>query len=174
MDASANYGTKTEGGFKVFGTNWGFFPSVNAGWLISAEEFMQSASFINLLKLRAGYSVTGNDGIQNYAQNAYFTSIQFLGKLNGYVLSNLANPKLQWETTYRSSVGIDLSIFDDRLSVTADLYDSKTKDLLMMKQLPEHTGLDYYWGNDGEMTNKGFDVSAYAKVLNVKSGRAHV
>ncbi len=174
MDASSNFGSKTEGGFKLFGTNWGFFPSVNAGWLISAEEFMQSASFINLLKLRAGYSVTGNDGIQNYAQNAYFTSIQFLGKLNGYVLSNLANPKLQWETTYRSSVGLDLSIFDDRLSVSADLYDSKTKDLLMMKQLPEHTGLDYYWGNDGEMSNKGFEASAYVKVLNVNKVRFDV
>ena len=174
MDASSNFGTKTEGGFKFLGTNWGLFPSVNAGWVISSEKFMQPATAINLLKLRAGYSVTGNDGIENYASQAYFSSIQFLDRLNGIVLSNIANPKLQWETTYRKSVGIDLSVFDDRLSVTADLYDSKTKDLLMLKELPQHTGLDYYWGNDGEMSNKGFEASAYLKLVNMNKLRFDV
>ena len=174
MDASSRFGKKTEGGVKLFGTNWGLFPSVNAGWLISSEKFMKSLNFVNMMKVRAGYSVTGNDGIEDYASRAYFSSIRFLDRLNGTVLTNIANPKLQWETTYRKSAGIDLSIFDERLSVSADIYDSKTKDLLVMKELPQHTGLDYYWTNDGEMSNKGFEISANAKILNVNKLRFDV
>ena len=174
MDGSSRFGNKTEGGIKLFGANWGIFPSVNAGWLVSSEKFMQSASFIDMLKLRAGYNVTGNDGIEDYAAKAYFTSVRLIDKLNGTQLANLANPKLQWETTYKSNVGLDLALLDERLAVTADLYNSTTKDLLIMKDLPSHTGLDYYWANDGEMTNKGFEVSANAKLLNTKKLRFDV
>ncbi|MDD3194373.1 MAG: TonB-dependent receptor, partial [Paludibacter sp.] len=87
---------------------------------------------------------------------------------NGLVLSNLANTRVQWETTARANVGLDLGLFNDRLNVQADFYHSTTSDLLTLQPLPEITGLRYFWSNGGEMTNTGWELAAQLKVLNTR------
>ncbi len=166
MDASSRFGSETQGGFQMFGHSWAVFPSVNAGWLISSENFMSGINAVDLLKLRAGYGLAGNDDIEPYAFTAYFESTRYMDRANGLVLANIGNSEIQWETTGKASLGLDAILFNNRLSVTADFYSNTTKDLLFLKSLPEVLGSGYYWGNGGEMTNKGFEISAGLKVVN--------
>ncbi|MDP4270838.1 MAG: SusC/RagA family TonB-linked outer membrane protein, partial [Bacteroidota bacterium] len=169
IDGSSRFGNETDGGFQLFGHSWGVFPSVNAGWLLSSEKFMKNVDAINYLKLRAGYGLTGNDGIQDYQSMAYFSSVRLMSMANGLALDNIANNKLQWETTAKANAGLDLSILKERASFTFDYYSDKTSDLLTLRDLPEVTGMGKYWSNGGTMTNKGFEFSANVKALNLKN-----
>ena len=166
-DASSRFGSETQGGFQLFGRSWAVFPSVNTGWLISSETFMADVKTINWLKLRAGYGLSGNDDIEPYAWSAYFESTRYMDRANGLFLANIGNNEIQWETTAKASIGLDAILFNNRLSVTAELYNNKTKDLLFLKSLPEVIGNGYYYGNGGEMSNKGFEVSANLKLVNL-------
>ncbi|KAA6301236.1 MAG: TonB-dependent receptor SusC [Candidatus Ordinivivax streblomastigis] len=155
-DASSRFGGKA----------WGTFPSASAGWIISSEEFMQNVDFINFLKLTAGYSLSGNDDIPNYASRTYFSSIAYTVSTTGLILGNIGNPNLKWETTGMATAGLDFSMFNNRWNVKAEYYTSTTKDLLTQKQLKDVAGLKYYWSNDGELKNTGFEVSTNVRVVN--------
>ena len=166
MDASSRFGSETQGGFQLFDRSWAVFPSVNAAWLISSETFMANVKAIDWLKLRVGYGLSGNDDIEPYAFSAYFESTRYMDKANGLILANIGNSEIQWETTTKASLGLDAILFNNRLSITADLYSNKTKDLLFLKSLPEVSGNGYYYGNGGELSNKGLEVSANLKLVN--------
>jgi TonB-linked SusC/RagA family outer membrane protein len=166
MDASSRYGSETQGGFQLFDRSWAIFPSVNAAWLISSETFMANVKAIDWLKLRVGYGLSGNDDIEPYAFSAYFESTRYMDRANGLILANIGNTEIQWETTAKASLGLDAILFNNRLSITADLYSNKTKDLLFLKSLPEVSGNGYYYGNGGELSNKGLEVSANLKLVN--------
>jgi TonB-linked SusC/RagA family outer membrane protein len=168
LDASSRFGSQTDGGINMFGCSWGVFPSINAGWLVSSEEFMQDIDAINFWKIRAGYGITGNDGIKDYDAMAYFSSVRFMSVANGLVLSNLENTKLQWETTAKANIGTDINLLNDQVTLSFDAYSSKTSNLLTLKDAPEITGLGKYWNNGGSMTNKGYEFSANYKALNLK------
>ena len=165
LDASSRFGKDADAAMNVGNVAWGFFPSVSAGWLVSSERFMQSVNFINNLRLRVGYDITGNDHIPNYASRSYFTSIKYTGKAMGIVLDNIGNEQLKWEDTYKATVGLDASILNNRWAFGVEYYTSKTKDLLTRKSLNEVAGLNYYWSNEGELENKGYEVSTNIRVL---------
>jgi TonB-linked SusC/RagA family outer membrane protein len=167
-DASSRFGKNAAGALKMGGIPWGVFPSVSAGWLISSEDFMKNVSFIDFLKLDASYSISGNDNLPDYASRAYFTSISYMGNAYGLVLDNLRNENLKWETTYRRKVGLDFSLFDNRLSVRTDFFDSNTKDLLTRKRLEEIAGIKYFRTNDGELQNRGFEIASNIRLLNMR------
>jgi len=169
VDGSSRFGNETKGGFSMFGHSWGVFPSVNAAWLVTSEKFMKNLSFINLLKIRGGYGITGNDDIEDYKTVAYFSTVRFYDKANGIVLSNIENPQIQWETTKRVNLGVDLGLLNERLSLSFDYFSGITQDLLALKILPDVTGLGSYWSNDGKLSNKGFEFSANIKLLNLKA-----
>ena len=169
MDASSRFGNETKGGFSMIGKSWGVFPTINGAWLVSSEKFMKSVGFVDLLKVRAGYGVTGNDNIEDYASQTYFSMVREINNANGIVLSNIANPQIQWESTYRKNAGIDLGLFNDRVSLSFDYFSSITNNLLTLKSQPIVSGLGMYWSNDGELANNGFEFSANFKVLNLKS-----
>lgn len=168
VDGSSRFGELAESGFALFGQRWAVFPSLNAAWLVSAEPFMKNANALSLLKVRAGYGLTGNDDIADYQTAAYFASVRLKSVSGGLVLSSLANPFIQWETTSRLNAGVDAAFFNDRLSVSFDLYNALTDHLLVIKDYPEVTGLGKYWANDGKLSNKGFEFTLNAKVLNLK------
>lgn len=147
----------------------GVFPAINGAWIASSEEFMQNLEVINLLKIRAGYGVTGNDGIKDYESMAYFTSIRFVDRANGLVLSNLENTKVQWENTGRANLGFDVGLLNDVVMLNVDLFSSRTTNLLTLKALPEITGLGYYWSNGGSLTNNGYELNAGVKALNTRN-----
>jgi TonB-linked SusC/RagA family outer membrane protein len=169
MDASSRFGNKTEGGIQLFGQSWGIFPSMNGAWLMSSESFMRNIKAINLFKLRAGYGMTGNDDIQDYLTKVYFSSVRFRDIANGTILSNMANPAIQWETTGRANVGFDMGLFNDRLNVSLDVYSAATNNLLVLKQMNAIAGLKSYWSNGGQLTNKGIEFSANAKLLALRN-----
>ncbi|MDD2559999.1 MAG: SusC/RagA family TonB-linked outer membrane protein, partial [Bacteroidales bacterium] len=169
VDGSSRFGKETKGGIQLFGHSFALFPAVNAAWLISSESFMKDIRFIDYLKLRAGYDVTGNDGIQDYATKAYFVTRRYMAQANGVILSNLANEALQWETTQRLHVGLDMALLNERLLLNVDLFDANTDNLLTLRSLNQTAGVDYYWSNEGMLSNRGFEVSAEAKLVNTKN-----
>ena len=167
IDGSSRFGRETQGGFQLFNHSWGIFPSANAAWLLSSEEFMTGASFIDMLKVRAGYGITGNDAFDPYAWSAYFTSINYMNRANGLIIANIGNPEIQWESTSKLSLGIDAIVLNDKVSLSVDLFSNKTKDLLVQEEIPEHAGSGYYWKNSGELSNKGVELSTQIKLLNL-------
>ena len=169
VDGSSRFGKETKGGFQLFGHSFALFPGLNAAWLISSESFMKNVRFFDYLKLRAGFDVTGNDGIQDYATKAYFVTRRYMDQANGVILSNLANEELQWETTSRLHAGLDMALLNERLLLNVDVYDATTDDLLTLRSLNQIAGVDYYWSNEGKLSNRGFEVSAEAKLVNTKN-----
>lgn len=167
LDGSSRFGRETLGGFQFFDRSWAVFPSLNAAWLISSETFMANSNAVDLLKLRVGYGYSGNDDIEPYAWSAYFESTRYMDRANGLILANIGNSQIQWETTAKASLGLDAILFNNRLSLSVDAYSNKTKDLLVMKSLPEVAGNGLYWGNGGELSNKGLEFSADIKLLNL-------
>jgi TonB-linked SusC/RagA family outer membrane protein len=129
------------------------FPSFSAGWRVSQEKFMQDVSWISDLKLRASTGKLGNQsGLNNYNSLAIYNP---LGTLLRY-----GNPDLKWETTNQNNIGIDLSLFKNRISVSADYFKKNTSDLLLPLSLPTVVGdVQPTIVNAGAVTNKGFEFS---------------
>lgn len=144
---------------------WGFFPSGSLAWVVSRESFLENADFLSNLKVRAGYGVTGNqDAISPY-NSMQLMSPSGVTSVNGvptvtYGYTRNYNPDLKWEKKEMFDVGIDAAFFDNRLTVTADYYTSKTKDLLYNYDVPQPP---FVYGtllaNLGEMRNDGVEVS---------------
>ncbi|GAO30835.1 TonB-dependent receptor [Geofilum rubicundum JCM 15548] len=166
MDGSSKFGKETIGGIQFLDRSWALFPSVNAGWLISSESFMGNRSLLNHLKLRLGYSITGNDDIDPYASHTYLTSTRYLDRANGLVIGNMGNEQVQWETTSKMNVGLDAQVFNNRLALNVDFYQNQTKDLLALRAYPEVLGQGFYWNNEGELQNTGVELVANWKILN--------
>ncbi|MEP6645822.1 MAG: TonB-dependent receptor [Saprospiraceae bacterium] len=154
-------------GSSVFGNDhkWGTFPSVSAAWRISEESFMSGESFLNDLKLRVGYGVTGNQqGL--YPQQ----SLQLVGAsgttfFNGGLITNFAvtqnsNSDLRWESRKQSNVGIDFALFGSKLSGTIDAYSATTENLLFNYAVPQPP---FPYGsiiaNVGSLKNEGIEIS---------------
>ncbi|MEL7585893.1 MAG: TonB-dependent receptor [Prolixibacteraceae bacterium] len=152
-------------GSSKFGANnkWAYFPSVAAAWRISEENFMKSGGFVNNLKLRASYGITGNQDIASYSSLARLGTMNypFGGVLNaGVGPNNIPNPDLKWETTSTTDFGFDLGAFDNRLTLVVDYYYKKTTDLLWNISTPRTIGFPSIFKNVGSLENKGIEISA--------------
>lgn len=148
------------------GHKWGYFPSVSAAWRISAEPWMQDASWISDLKLRAGWGQSGNQsGLADYAWVQQYSTNYYDWTAEGYEesvptlggKSNIGNKDLTWETTTQTNVGVDLSILDGRVNFTLDGYYKYTRDMLMNVPLPSPYPSIYR--NEGEMSNWGLEFA---------------
>jgi TonB-linked SusC/RagA family outer membrane protein len=160
-------------GSSVFGANnkWGYFPSAAAAWRVSQERFLENIKVISNLKLRASWGKTGNQAIQPYQTLATIASgfnYPYDGNRTpnvGFALGRAANPKLKWETTEQSNVGLDLGFFGERLVATVDIYKKKTTDLLLNKQVEAYSGFTTILSNVGSIQNKGLEISVGGKPL---------
>jgi len=163
-------------GSSRFGVNnrWGVFPSLALGWKINDEEFFQPfKTYINTLKLRAGWGRIGNQEIGNYAYTPLVTTgSTFVGYVFGdtQTLENgaapLTNPNkdLKWETTEQTNFGIDFSVLSSKLSMSVDYFIKDTKDMLVAIPVPAHVGVRYYsMQNAGTVRNKGIELTAEYK-----------
>lgn len=169
MDASSRFGQETESGFQLANTSWAVFPSVSGAWLISSEDFMSNLKAINLLKLRASYGITGNDGIDEDANRSYLQSALYMNGALGLELAKIQNKAIQWETSNKLGVGLDIHFLDERVLLSADLFDSRTKNLLTQKSLRSITGLGYYWSNGGALKNSGYELGLNLKMVDTQS-----
>ncbi len=165
LESSSRFGHDADKALKMCGVSWGVFPSINAAWILSSEKWMKNVSFINFMKIRAGYDIAGNDNLPDYATRTYFTSVGLMDNSFGLSLANIGNDALKWETTATVRAGLDMSMFNNRWNLTFDYYTAKTKDLLIQKQLNDVAGLPYFWTNGGDLENKGFNISTSVRVV---------
>lgn len=133
---------------------YGYFPSASVGWRISGENFLKDSESIDDLKLRASWGKVGND--ENIGDYSYLELYQPTPE-GAYNLSQLRNDRLKWETTTQTNLGLDLTMFNSRLTFTADAYLKKTEGLLIYQPLPNSVGFDRIVSNVGKMENKGFE-----------------
>ena len=170
METTSRFGREVTDGINFVGVPWGLFPSVQTAWLISSEDFFDREKLgINSLKLSAGYDVTGNDDIAVTAARTNLAANRFLNNSIGLVLNNIGNTRVQWETTHRFRVGLDLVNNNDVFGLSLNFFKSYTDNLLTLKSLPEISGEGYYWSNDGSMENTGIDLGLRLKLINRKN-----
>jgi len=167
-ETSSRFGRNTQEGIKLGGVCWGLFPSLQAGWLLSSEDFF-NIDAINYLKLTAGVDWSGNDNISNSAAFCYHENVKYSNTLMGLILGNIENQSIQWETTRRMNVGVDLQAFNNRLRLTANLFKNVTNNLLTLKKLDPLAGLEYAWSNGGALQNTGVYASANVRAINAKN-----
>lgn len=150
-------------GSSRFGDNnkYGIFPSAGLGWVVSQEPFFAGVKGVDELKLRSSYGVTGNTEIPTYQSLGTISSGTTL--INGArvpqsYLNRLANPNLEWEKSKQFDIGVDLALFNRRLTVGLDYYHKLTTDLLLDKPIPTSTGFSAVRDNIGSVSNKGIEV----------------
>ncbi len=150
-------------GSSRFGANnkYAYFPSVGLGWVVSEEPFLQGVDVLDQLKLRASYGITGNTEIPSYQPLPTIDTrtIPLGGQLVGASgVQRLGNPDLEWEKSKQFDIGLNLSLFEYRVSVEFDYYDKLTTDLLLANPIPQSTGFGSVLDNIGSISNRGIEV----------------
>ncbi|MGV8095423.1 MAG: SusC/RagA family TonB-linked outer membrane protein [Mangrovibacterium sp.] len=152
-------------GSSQFGADsrWGNFPSVSAAWRVSEEDFMKNVDFINDMKLRASYGISGNNRISRYSYVTGVNSVQYvLGNelVTGYAAnsSTLGNSRIGWEQLNAANLGISVSMLNNRVAFNIDTYLNRTKSLLLRNPIVNITGHEYEWANIGQIESKGVEV----------------
>ena len=150
------------------GNKWKFFPSVALGWNISNEKFMRNIAAISSLKVRGSYGLSGNQSVPVGATQASLTSTGSVaneGIQIGYILANMANSTLHWELTKQQNIGLDLALFNNRVTFGFDYYKKRTDGLLIGLTIPPSNGFTKYNTNQGTVENKGYEFDLGIKAL---------
>jgi len=166
-EGSSRFGAKNK---------YGDFPAASIGWRLTEEKFMPRFTWLTDLKLRASVGKTGNNNIGNYS------SLSFLGINNyitgnaiaaGKVVTSFANPFLEWEKSNQVDIGMDLSLFNNKVIVTAEYYKKITNDMLLAISIPSVSGFTTSLANIGKVENKGYefaiDYRAKISQLNIRN-----
>lgn len=154
-DGSSRFGKKKK---------YGLFPSAAIGWRMSEEEFMKNVSFITNLKWRLSYGVSGNNDIANYAHiptlanNSYILGMN-PRQVNAINANRLANEYVSWETMRSFNLGVDISMFSNRIDLSIDTYKSNTDGLLLDVNIPAVSGFVTSLENIGEVENRGLEIA---------------
>ena len=172
--------TSRADGSSKFGENnkWAIFPSGAIGWKAGEENFIKELEIFDLLKFRASYGISGNQGISPYQTLSRYGVSEYYNNGNwvtvigpGYEVGRtgqggievlwggIPNPDLKWETTAQVDFGVDMGFFNDRLQVIFDYYEKHTDDLLQERILPISSGFDRMWVNEGSIANKGIELT---------------
>jgi len=157
-------------GSSRFGTNsrYGLFPSIRVGWSLVEEEFLKTSSVVSEMKLRASYGLTGNDQIGNFAARGLYGGGGNYSGSAGIVPTSLANLDLGWETNNTLNLGLDYGIFSNRITGSLDVFDRRTKDLLLDQPILWTNGFSSIANNIGELQNKGIEVEI--STVNIDKG----
>ena len=173
-EANSRFGANA-GDFSLCGVEWAVFPSVQLGWVLTNEKWFPKKSGINYLRLNAGYDMSGNDDISNYAARTSFTLVKYYNNINGIQLTNIGNDKIQWETTHKFNVGLQSYLIDNRLGVSFDYFYHKTTNLLTQRPFENPIGgINLYWSNGGELTNQGFEAMVTFKPVVTKNWNVEI
>jgi iron complex outermembrane receptor protein len=158
---------------------WGLFPAVSAAWIVTGEKFMQKVAWVSLLKVRAGFGITGQqDGIgdyayiSNYFEGATTAQYAFGGQYYTQLRPGGFDANLKWETTKSYNIGLDFGILKDRFSGSIDLYRKETSDLLATTTVPAGSNFtNEILTNVGSMLNQGIEMSVNAGLYASKTMR---
>jgi TonB-linked SusC/RagA family outer membrane protein len=149
------------------GNKYGYFPSFSFAWRVINENFLKDSNVFNDLKFRAGWGQVGNQGIQPYQTLTNYGIVPY-GEGNGFVPNNIGNNDLTWETTEQKNIGIDFSLFKNKIRGTVDAYIKETSDLLQLQQIPASSGFSSLLVNGGDIENKGLEFSLSSVLLDNK------
>lgn len=151
---------------------YAFFPSLSGAWRIDQQKwFKNRLPMISEFKLRSSWGLVGNQGINSYSTISTLgvASVVFGNQINvGFAPNRLANPELQWEKTSSLNLGADISLFKDRLSLTAEVYRKYTDGLLFNVTPPLTTGYSTYTKNVASISNEGLEFTLGGKIINKK------
>ncbi|MBW2961770.1 SusC/RagA family TonB-linked outer membrane protein [Mesonia aestuariivivens] len=165
-------------GSSVFGEDYRYatFPSVSLAWNASKEDFLKDSNFLSNLKLRLSYGESGNNRIPAFLYQTFYDTSSDYGYAFGQSItpgaappSELANPKVRWESTVSKNAGIDFGFFDDRIYGSLDAYITDTEDLLLRAKIPQTSGYDYQYQNSGKTRNKGLELTLGASIINTEN-----
>lgn len=156
------------------GNKWRTYPAISAGWNISDETFLKNVTWVSNLKLRVGFGQTSNQAIAPYATLGSLTSAPYnfgaTGYANGFSVTQLPNPNLDWEFSKTTNFGLDFTLFKGRLSGTVEYYTTKTENILLNLGLPQTSGVNGYTANIGATQNKGLEISLNGTIIQNKNG----
>ena len=174
-EANSRFGSNANGGMKLFGVKWALFPSIQLGWVLTNENWFPKNAGINYLRLNAGFDMSGNDGISNYAARTSFNTVRYNYAEIGMQLTNVGNEEIKWETTSKYNIGLQANFLNNRLSTSFNYFIHDTKDLLALKTFENPIGgINNYWTNDGELRNTGFEVGVSGKPVALKDWHLEV
>lgn len=156
VDGSSKFGEENR---------YGIFPAVSAGWVVSEESFLSSASAISFLKLKGSYGIIGNVPIDDFLYRSNFFRATY-GNGEAIRLANLSNPQLRWESTAQLGLGVEFG-FGDRINGSVDYYNKKTTDLLFPVPVSQTSGFNSVLKNIGAMENSGVEFNL--STLNVET-----
>ncbi|WP_375337982.1 SusC/RagA family TonB-linked outer membrane protein [Bacteroides sp. ET225] len=151
---------------------WAYFPSAALAWDMKQENFLKNVNFIDQLKLRVGYGSVGNQSVEAYRIYSMMTPVRGSDGRTTYAVDRPNSPYLKWERNDQFNVGIDFSVLNGRLRLTADWYNKLSKDILLEVAQPTHMGYGSLLRNAGEIKNTGveFTISADPFVSNDPTG----
>ncbi|MBQ6245199.1 MAG: SusC/RagA family TonB-linked outer membrane protein [Bacteroidales bacterium] len=138
---------------------WGNFWSLGGAWIMSKEPFMQEATWIDQLKLKASIGQQGNDGIGDFSYIDTYSLSQASPITMSPSFRRMGNENITWETTTNSNIGLEFSLFKGRVSGEFDAYLKKTTNLLFSISVPESAGTRSYYGNVGDIGNRGLELT---------------
>ncbi len=165
-------------GSSKFGKNnkWGWFPTVSASWNMQDEGFLKNVSWLDQLKLRASYGVSGNQAFSSglsqvsYVPSGLATNPETGEQVITYVAARNDNPDLRWERTAETNIGLDFAFFQSKVSGSIEVYSKNTTDLIYPKQVSAEANLsNRTFSNAGNITNKGVELFLQAHVINKKN-----
>ena len=159
------------------GNKWGSFPSVSAGWIASDEKFFKDINWIDKLKLRASYGISGNNRILDFGFVDLMYSANYpLGSGIGNLVAGqstspsiVANKDITWESTFQTNLGIDIAILKSKIDLSVDVYQSKTDKLLLQQSSMAFIGVPLFWNNIGSLQNKGIELELTTRNLSTKN-----
>ena len=163
--------TARRDGYSAFGKGkkYGVFPVGAIAWNMMEESFMKNLNFLNNLKLRASYGLSGNQAVSSYTSLATLTAANYLDGttvLPGYIPNKLSNEDLGWETTKSLTIGLDFGILRNRIQGNIDVYSSHTKDLLLLRQISPVQGITEVLQNIGKTSGRGIEVGITSSNIN--------
>lgn len=158
------------------GHKWGVLPSFSLAWDLRQEKFMQNATWIDRLKLRAGYGVSGNQDIENYVYSSWYNMVALRSSVNGSTVgtssisrdTNRGTELLTWEKQKQLNIGLDLSVLNNRVNFSFDYFNTVNDDLLMQHSLATTTGYTTTWENIGQVKNNGVEFNVNAAIVQSK------
>ena len=164
-----NFSFRNDGSSRLGNNKFDFFPGASFAWNVHNEAFFEDLSisnFVNRFKPRFSYGVSGNqDVLSNYGVYGSYGSQGVYNGQTGYANSGLSTPNLLWEKATTFNAGLDLSLFDNRLTLIADVYSRDINDKLASLTLPYYTGFSSILTNNGTIRNKGFDLQLNADFI---------
>ena len=174
-EANSRFGSNADGGVKLAGVKWAIFPSVQLGWVLTNENWFPKTAGINYLRLNAGFDMSGNDGISNYAARTSFNTVRYNYTEIGMQLTNVGNEEIKWETTSKLNFGLQGYFLHNRLGASVNYFIHNTKDLLALKTFDNPIGgINNYWTNDGKLRNTGFEFGINGKPVVCKDWQLEI